>query len=206
MHTRASRAPTLAIAAWFLVTVGIMQGCGGSATTSTSTTMTGAVSSIPSSTTTTGAPVTSTTDATTVTTVPTTVTTVVTTTTSRPTGLPALAEVEGYKQWLKMNLAPIEGRTHGLTDIYINQERQTIAPTGELELPFPDGTVIVKEQVEGSLVAIMRKVAGIDPEHGDWQWIEYRTDGRVAGQDAQCWSCHTQAKGSDWVFTTLETP
>jgi hypothetical protein len=126
--------------------------------------------------------------------------------TTGPGGPPTLADVEGYRDWLKMNLEPVQGRTHGLTDIYVNQERDIIAPDGTLAFPFPDGTLIVKEQVEGSLIAIMRKTAGIDPEHGDWQWIEYGTDGRIVGQDAGCWSCHGDARSTDWVYTTLETP
>jgi hypothetical protein len=102
-----------------------------------------------------------------------------------------------------MNREPVRGTTHGLTDIYINQERDAIAPNGTLAFPFPDGTIIVKEQVEGTLVAIMRKTDGIDPEHGDWQWIEYRTDGSLVGRDAGCWTCHGDARSTDWVYTGL---
>jgi len=127
-------------------------------------------------------------------------------TAAQPAGPPTLAELQDYKQWLKMNSSPIQGRTHGLTDIYVNQDRQTIAPEGTLDLPFPDGTVIVKQVLEAGLVAVMQKVAGSDPKHGDWKWIEYRPDGTIAGEDSLCWGCHLQAEGSDWVFTKLETP
>jgi hypothetical protein len=60
--------------------------------------------------------------------------------------------------------------------------------------------------LEAGLVAVMQKVAGSDPKHGDWKWIEYRPDGTIAGEDSLCWGCHLQAEGSDWVFTKLETP
>jgi len=119
--------------------------------------------------------------------------------------LPALIGAEEYSEWLKMNSKPIEGRTHGLTTIYVNQDRAAIAPDGSLAFPFPDGTVIVKEVLGSDLQAIMRKVEGIDPEHGDWQWIEYGPNGSVVGQDGACWDCHFKARDSDYVFTLLDS-
>ena len=62
-----------------------------------------------------------------------------------------------------------------------------------------------------TLVAIMRKVAGSDPAHGDWEYVEYKRSG--AGRDfatdasltgATCWSCHAIAAGTDWVFTPAD--
>lgn len=117
-----------------------------------------------------------------------------------------MSDVAGFQQWLRMNLQPVAGRTHGLANIYVDQDRGTIAPDGQLAFPFPDGTVIVKEAVEAKIVAIMRKVKGVDPAHGDWQWAEYRADGTIVGQDGDCWGCHAGAKSTDWVFTKLETP
>jgi Cytochrome P460 len=76
---------------------------------------------------------------------------------------------------------------------------------------YPDGTVVVKAGRTGgelTLVAVMRKVAGADPAHGDWRFVEYkrpsasgpfRTDASLTG--ATCWSCHVTAEGTDWVFT-----
>ena len=119
---------------------------------------------------------------------------------------PTLAEVEGYKRWLKMNREPIEGRTHGRTDIYVNQTLEKIAPDGELIYPFLDGTVIVKEVLKSGLIAIMRKVEGVDPDHNDWQWIEYGSSGSVLGKDSSCWGCHGDAKSTDYVFTALDAP
>ncbi len=122
----------------------------------------------------------------------------------KPSGPPTLADTEGYKQWLKFNREPIEGRTHGLTDIYVNQDRDVIAPHGILKFPFPDGTIIVKEILSNDWVSIMRKVEGADPAHDDWEWIEYDAEGSVIGKDASCWGCHAQAEDTDWVFTDLE--
>lgn len=117
---------------------------------------------------------------------------------------PTLAEVAGYRRWLKFNQKPIQGRTHGLTNIYINQTRTAIAPQGKLVFPYPEGTIIVKEVLAEGVVAMMRKAKGADPAHNNWQWVEYRADGSMIGQDAACWNCHSGVKKNDYVFTALE--
>ena len=57
-----------------------------------------------------------------------------------------------------------------------------------------------------TLVAVMRKIAGSDPAHGDWRFAEYtrgapgeRFGAPLTG--AVCWSCHAIASDTDWVFT-----
>jgi DNA-binding transcriptional regulator PaaX len=56
----------------------------------------------------------------------------------------------------------------------------------------------------------MRKRAGSDPAHGNWEFVEYTRQGAddrfaVAARDGVCWSCHGDVRdGSDWVFTLLE--
>lgn len=205
MKVSSRRAIALAVVVSSLLLIGFVGGCGDGDVVSSTTASTGAATSMAVTTTASTAPTTSMAPTTSAAAAPTT-TTQGAAPSPRPTGLPTLAEVEGYKQWLKMNIDPVQGRTHGLTDIYIDQEPQAIAPNGALAFPFPDGSTIVKQPVNGNLVAIMRKVEGIDPEHGDWQFIEYRTDGSIVGKDAGCWNCHSQAKSTDWVFTELETP
>ena len=204
MNVHPQRIVALITIAGLLGLIGIMAGCGGepgeSSSTAPPTTATSMV------TTSTLAGTTSTTALTTSTTILTTTTSMVTTTIVRPTGLPTLAEVEGYKQWFKVNIEPVQGRTHGLANIYIDQEPGALAPQGTLSFPFPDGTVIVKDILEVGRIAIMRKASGIDPEHGDWQWIEYRTDGSVIDKDGGCWECHGLTKDTDWVYTKLQTP
>jgi len=204
MHVHSQKAVALITVAVLLALIGITAGCGEEPGESTSTVSPTTATSMV--TTSAVAGTTSTTAPTTSTTILTTTTSLVTTTIARPTGLPTLAEVEGYEQWFKMNVEPVQGRTHGLANIYINQVRATIAPQGTLSFPFPDGTVIVKDILEAGKIAIMRKAAGIDPEHADWQWIEYQTDGTVVSKDAGCWECHGLTKDTDWVYTKLETP
>jgi hypothetical protein len=159
---------------------------------------------------------------TTSTTIPTTTSSTTTTSTSTTTttdlrGLPA--DVAGYGSWLRLNAEPIPihpvGDAHfGTKEVYVNQSRETLAPDGVQLFPYPDGTILVKESIRPTrdfvgLVSIMRKRAGSDPEHGDWEWVEYaRASADEAftevGRDAVCWTCHAIREPWDWVYTRLE--
>jgi len=134
--------------------------------------------------------------------------------------LPGLPEdVAGYTQWLKLNAEPIPpvsgGDPHnGDKNVYVNKTRETIAPNGAQQLPYPDGSIVVKEAYRPGkdyvgLIAIMRKKAGVDPDHNDWEFIEYTrnapdADFSVIAKDGVCWGCHAQVEDIDYVFTELE--
>lgn len=134
--------------------------------------------------------------------------------------LPGLPEdVAGYEKWLKLNaepIPPVEGFDphNGTKNVYVNQERDTIAPDGEQQFPYPDGSIVVKEAYRTNqdyiwLIAIMRKVAGSDPAHNDWKFIEYTRNGpdaefKFAFDDATCWGCHARVEDMDYVFTELD--
>ena len=124
-------------------------------------------------------------------------------------GLPR--QILGYQDWLKLNEDPIrpnpDGDPHlGTKDVYASQRAERSGDS----LAYPDGTIIVKEAARPDtdfigLVAIMRKEAGADPEHGDWIFTEYTRDragSRFALQarDEVCWSCHVGAQATDWVW------
>lgn len=133
--------------------------------------------------------------------------------------LPGLPDdIAGYTRWLKLNAAPIPpapgGDPHnGTKNVYVNQTRDAIAPGGAQQFPYPDGSIVVKEATRPGkdyigLIAIMRKKAGIDPDHNDWQFIEYVRNApdaefRVIAQDGICWGCHAQVEDIDYVFTEL---
>ena len=132
-------------------------------------------------------------------------------------GLPN--DVAGYTQWLKLNAEPIppapDGDPHnGTKNVHVNQTRDTIAPNGTQQFPYPDGSIVVKEATRPGkdyigLIAIMRKKAGADPDHNDWQFIEYVRNApdaefRVIAEGRSCWGCHAQAKDIDYVFTELD--
>lgn len=135
--------------------------------------------------------------------------------------LPGLQEedIAGYTQWLKLNAEPIPpvpgGDPHnGTKNVYVNKTREDIAPNGEQQLPYPDGSIVVKEAYRPDkdyvgLIAIMRKKAGVDPEHNDWEFIEYTRNAPDAeftfvAKDGVCWGCHARVEDIDYVFTPLD--
>ncbi len=134
--------------------------------------------------------------------------------------LPGLPDdIAGYESWLKLNVEPIppvEGFDphNGNKNVYVNQTRDAIAPDGEQQFPYPDGSIVVKEAYRPNkdfigLIAIMRKVADSDPDHNDWEFIEYTrndpdADFKEIASDAVCWGCHDQVVNTDYVFTELE--
>ncbi len=130
-------------------------------------------------------------------------------------GLPAFTA--GYQAGLKLNEEPIPPAAdapHGeFKNVYVDQTRATLAPDGTQVFPYPDGAVVVKDGSRdgdaAAVVAVMRKMAGADPEHGDWIYEEFsRTsadaDYTLLAEGAVCWGCHVGATETDWVFTTLE--
>ncbi len=134
--------------------------------------------------------------------------------------LPGLPDdVAGYEKWLKINAEPIPpvpgGDPHdGTKNVYVNQSQDTIAPDGEQQFPYPDGSIVVKEAYRPDkdyvgLIAIMRKIAGSNPDHNDWEFIEYTRgkqddDFKVIASGGLCSNCHVQAEDTDYVFTELE--
>ena len=121
-------------------------------------------------------------------------------------GIPA--DLAGYEAWTRLNAAPIplrEPDPHaGTKNVYAS------VPPGP-DGVFPDGAVVVKDANRPGrdhlgLVAVMRKIAGVDPAHGDWEFVEYARESAdapftVLAQDAVCWGCHSGAAGADWVWT-----
>jgi hypothetical protein len=135
-----------------------------------------------------------------------------------PRPLPGLpAETAGFMGWDRLNRDPIPPDSpqarrvgvdahRGVKNVYVRLPRGRVAGGGA----FPDGTLIVKAAGEDpsrpTLVAVMRKIAGSDPAHGDWRFAEYtrgapgeRFGAPLTG--AVCWSCHAIASDTDWVFT-----
>ena len=132
-------------------------------------------------------------------------------------GLPN--DIAGYTRWLKLNAEPIPpvagGDPHnGTKNVYVNQTRDAIAPNGTQAFPYPDGSIVVKDATRPGkdyigLIAIMRKKAGTDPDHNDWEFIEYVRNApdaafSVIAQGRICWGCHAQVKDMDYVFTELD--
>ena len=137
-----------------------------------------------------------------------------------PAALPGLpADTAGYEGWLKLNAEPIPpapgGDPHrGTKNVYVNQTREAIAPNGEQQFPYPDGTIVVKEATRPGkdfigLIAVMWKEAGSNPDVGDWRFEEFLrgapdADFRLAFEGGVCTGCHSGAADTDFVFVTLE--
>lgn len=137
-----------------------------------------------------------------------------------PVVLPGLPnDIAGYEGWLKLNAEPIPpapgGDPHrGTKNVYVNQTREAIAPNGQQQFPYPDGTIVVKEATRPGkdfigLVAVMWKEAGSNPAFGDWRFEEFLrgdpdAEFRLAFEGGVCTGCHTRAADTDFVFVTLE--
>jgi len=130
-------------------------------------------------------------------------------------GLPK--DAQGFQSWTRINVKPIPPRDSdphfGVKNVYVNRARTKLAPSGKQRFPYPNGSIVVKSakrpgQSFVSLVAIMRKVKGADPAHGDWRFVEYTRASATArfreiASGAVCWTCHAGAKKTDYVFTTF---
>ena len=137
-----------------------------------------------------------------------------------PVALPGLPDfTAGYDQWLRLNAEPIPPLSgpdahRGTKNVYVNQEREDIAPGGQQVFPYPDGCIVVKDSVRPDkdfvgLVAIMQKIEGIDPAHNDWVFEEYTRNAadaefRKVAEGAVCWNCHSDVANTDYVFTLLD--
>jgi hypothetical protein len=126
-----------------------------------------------------------------------------------PAPLPGLPNwTAGYRAWTKLNASPIPPRDSdphlGTKDVYASREM--------LRSAFPPGTVVVKEARRPGadfvgLVAGMRKVAGANPGHNDWVFVEWTRESADApftelARGGVCESCHSGVADQDYVFTT----
>lgn len=134
---------------------------------------------------------------------------------AEPDPPPAVAEAglpdytAGFRDFtglVSLNIPAGSAPHGGVKSVWANNDRETTVE----DAFFPEGTIVVKEGERGgdsaAIIAVMRKVNGIDPEHGDWEFIEWsRSDPSspytVLAQDSVCWGCHAGAVETDWVFT-----
>jgi len=138
-------------------------------------------------------------------------------------GIPAkdARAIVGYRSWQPLAERPVAslrplGSAHvgGVHKVYVNRTRTQLSRSGEQRFPYPKGSVVVKEGLEGrdlELIAIMRKVAA-GSGVGSWSYVEYtRSSGsgpfsRVTAPNSVCTSCHLNANSkqrTDWVFYSL---
>lgn len=122
--------------------------------------------------------------------------------------------VPAYLDWTRLNPQPnfIESAHPTVKDVFVNDLGREAALTRSF--PFPEGSELVKASIGDDLsvfvVTAMRKVAGFDPDNGDWEYgmFERQGDGSWGGMWAEvgsdmhmmCVSCHTGAANNDFVF------
>jgi hypothetical protein len=90
--------------------------------------------------------------------------------------------------------------------LYVNQAAYDAVQAGQKTMP--PGAILVKENYaenKKTLAAVtpMYKVAGYNPEAGDWFWAKYGADGKIAaaGKPDGCINCHRSVKNNDWIFS-----
>lgn len=93
---------------------------------------------------------------------------------------------------------------HGvLHKIYVNRELLESIPVSET---VPNGSIIIKENYtpdrELDKITVMAKIEGYNPEHNDWFWAAYSSEGEVLveGTPGGCISCHQGMKSNDYII------
>lgn len=139
----------------------------------------------------------------------------------QPTVQPALPDTTAEAVWAYLQAIDYEqdwpmwpGKTafyagtepHGmLLTTYLNDRAHAVVANEMTTLP--DSSFLIKENYtpDSTLVAttIMYKVPGYDPEHNDWFWAKYGSDGAVqaAGRVESCQTCHQMEDDANFVRT-----
>jgi hypothetical protein len=122
-------------------------------------------------------------------------------------------DLAGYLGWTRANAQKsFEPSAHPVAkDIYYNDAAAESVQAGTF--PHAEGSTFVKETLEPTtlhvaVITAMRKVAGFNPEGGDWQYgmFERQDDGSFAGGwmdvegAAMCMGCHVSAADQDYTF------
>jgi hypothetical protein len=134
---------------------------------------------------------------------------------------PAVPYPEGYRNWTHVKSMviqqghPLFDSFGGLHHIYANDRAMQGYRKGGA---FPDGAVIVFDLLDaraggGAIEAGARKVVGVMVKDsgrwkatGGWGFEGFKGDSktdRAVGANAKtaCFDCHTQVKGTDYVFS-----
>ena len=72
--------------------------------------------------------------------------------------------------------------------------------------PVNINTILVKENIGNDqklkALTVMYKIKGYNPDAGDWFWVKYGNNGKVAksGKPSGCIDCHSGAADSDYIM------
>lgn len=126
----------------------------------------------------------------------------------RPKPLPGLPRyTAGFDTWIRLSAGAIPPRESGDAHLGTKRVWTTERRKGDR---YPNGTIIVKSALRPGkdfigLVAIMRKRPGFDPEHNNWEFVEYTRESAGArfgltASGTVCWNCHVGAVDTDYVW------
>ena len=118
---------------------------------------------------------------------------------------------------IKMNQNPIsptpDDPHEGWKNVYACdvEVSDLITDVGAPNVPYPDGTVIVKESTKEEqgfvwLVALATK------DGDEWRWEEFTRNFedeallKIPAPEAACQGCHEDAKEIDYIFTIYQAP
>lgn len=126
-------------------------------------------------------------------------------------GLPA--EIAKYYTWGRGNTQKsLAESAHPVAkDVYLDEA--AMAAARGASFPYAEGSTLVKERMDPATLVVttlyaMRKVAGFDPENGDWQYAVFEREGAgafgggwLSAENAgMCVGCHVGAAENDYTF------
>jgi hypothetical protein len=120
---------------------------------------------------------------------------------------------ENWTSWPNKGALYTGQQPHGmLLTTYLNDA--ALAALTAQAGAMPAGAIVVKENYMGdstlAAVTVMYKVAGYNPEHGDWFFTKHLPDGTLdtapngmalEGRLMGCQNCHGAVKPNDYIFT-----
>jgi hypothetical protein len=89
---------------------------------------------------------------------------------------------------------------HAMTQISIYMNPLAAEAFEQTSTPYAIDSIIVKEKSDGAVGGMIKRPAGYDPEHGDWEYFFSDPDGIKTGRIASCVQCHSAAASRDYVF------
>jgi hypothetical protein len=136
----------------------------------------------------------------------------------------APVSIQGYRRWTRANPRPFKippanaagcatwfmasPHSDRYITVYVNALGRRTMLSREAR-HFPVGSILVKEKLRKAtdttpelMTVMVKRPAGFDPAHGDWEYSVRDADGRPtdAGRVQHCQSCHEGRKLSDYVF------
>ncbi|MBF2054178.1 MAG: cytochrome P460 family protein [Candidatus Sericytochromatia bacterium] len=115
--------------------------------------------------------------------------------------------VQNYQSFPALNEELKRSGTHENMMVRTYLDPTAMAAFNSQSYPYANGTEIVKQghkTADGPVEAlfIMKKIAGYDPENGDWFYAMTNGDGMVGdkGRIQMCISCHGAVRSKDFVY------